>query len=131
MQDLYRRMGSAYGRLQRELVQPVIRRVIHILVKRGRIVLPSATPSIVDIRSESPLSSAQNQQDVMRFQGFVGQLLQTFGPQQVMLILNSLKTTNWLAGQFGLDRNLINTPEEQAAMIEQMSQMAAQQGAQG
>jgi hypothetical protein len=48
-----------------------------------------------------------------------------------MLILNSLKTTNWLAGQFGLDRNLINTPEEQAAMIEQMSQMAAQQGAQG
>jgi hypothetical protein len=130
MQDLYRRMGSAYGRLQRELVQPVIRRVIHILVKRGRIVLPSATPSIVDIRSESPLSSAQNQQDVMRFQGFVGQLLQTFGPQQVMLILNSLKTTNWLAGQFGLDRNLINTQEEQAAMIEQMSQMAAQQGGQ-
>ena len=129
MQDLYRRMGSAYGRLQRELVQPVIRRTIHILVKRGRIKLPSANGDVVDIRSESPLSSAQSQQDVMRFQGFVQQIVQSFGPQQAILILNSERTAQWLRGQFGLDAMLVNTPDEQQAMIQAMSQMAAQQGA--
>ena len=37
MADLSRRIGSAFGRLQAELVQPVLQRVIHIL--RNKVVL--------------------------------------------------------------------------------------------
>jgi hypothetical protein len=126
-QDLYRRMGSAYGRLQRELVQPVIRRVLHILVKRGEIKLPSIGGNVIDVRSESPLSSAQSLQDVQRFQQYVGTLAQAFGPQQAILILNSQRSAEWLRSQFGLDVQLVNTPEEQAKMMQQMAQVAAQQ----
>ncbi len=41
MADLSRRIGSAFGRLQAELVQPVLQRVIYILKKQGRIELPT------------------------------------------------------------------------------------------
>jgi hypothetical protein len=36
---LSRRIGSAFGRLQAELVQPVLQRVVYILKKQGRIEL--------------------------------------------------------------------------------------------
>ena len=41
MADLSRRIGSAFGRLQVELVQPVLQRVIYILKKQGRIEVPT------------------------------------------------------------------------------------------
>jgi hypothetical protein len=131
MQDLYRRMGSAYGRLQRELVQPVIRRTIYLLKKRGMIKLPPASHDLIDIRSESPLSSAQNQQDVLRFQQYAGTIVNTFGPERAMLILNSQRTAEWLRSQHGMRADLNNTPEEQQQLIGQLQQAMQGLGAGG
>ena len=41
MADLSRQIGSSFGRLQSEFINPLIRRVIYILKKQGRITLPS------------------------------------------------------------------------------------------
>ena len=41
MADLSRRIGSSFGRLQAELVQPVLQRVVYILKKQGRINIPT------------------------------------------------------------------------------------------
>ncbi len=127
MQDLYRRMGSAYGRLQRELVQPVVRRVLYILRKKGRIKVPSLNGRVIEIRAESPLSSAQNQQDVMRFQGFASTLAQTFGPQQVIAVLNGARTAQWLRSQYGLDASLVNNEEEMQQVLAMMANAAQTQ----
>ena len=40
MADLSRQIGSAFGRLQAELVNPVLQRVVYILKKQGRIKIP-------------------------------------------------------------------------------------------
>ena len=62
MADLSRRIGSAFGRLQVELVQPVLQRVVHILKKQGRIEVPTINGREVKIRSVSPLAQAQANQ---------------------------------------------------------------------
>ena len=41
MADLSKRMGAAFGRLQSEMVQPVLQRVVYILKKQGRIDMPT------------------------------------------------------------------------------------------
>ena len=64
MADLSRRIGSAFGRLQAELVQPVLQRVVYILKKQGRIELPTINGREVKVRSVSPLAQAQANQDI-------------------------------------------------------------------
>ena len=71
MADLSRRIGSAFGRLQAELVQPVLQRVIHILKKQGRIELPTVNGREVKIRSVSPLAQAQSNQDITAVSRFL------------------------------------------------------------
>ena len=54
MADLSRRIGSAFGRLQAELVQPVLQRVVYILKKQGRMNY-TINGREVKVRSVSPL----------------------------------------------------------------------------
>ena len=56
MADLSRKIGSAFGRLQAEMVQPVLQRVVYILKKQGRIEMPTVNGREVKIRSVSPLA---------------------------------------------------------------------------
>lgn len=131
MQDLYRRMGSAYGRLQRELVQPVIRRTIWLLKQTGRISLPSVDGDLVEIKSESPLASAQKDQDVQRMMEFAGALQGTFGQQlPLMMLMEPNKVAKWLADRKDIRADLFYTEEQQAQMLQQMQQMAQQMGPQ-
>ena len=71
MADLSRRIGSAFGRLQAEMVQPVLQRVIYILKKQGRIDLPTVNGREVKIRSVSPLAQAQSNQDISTVNRFL------------------------------------------------------------
>ena len=64
MADLSRQIGSAFGRLQAELVNPVLQRVVYILKKQGRIKIPVINGREIKIKSSSPLAQAQHQQDV-------------------------------------------------------------------
>jgi len=131
MQDLYRRMGSAYGRLQRELVQPVIRRTIWLLKQTGRISLPSVDGDLVEIKSESPLASAQKDQDVQRMMEFAGALQGTFGQQlPLMMLMEPNKVAKWLADRKDIRADLFYTEEQQQQMLQQMQQMAQQMGPQ-
>ena len=122
--DLYRRIGSAYGRLQRELVQPIVRRVVYILRKKGRIKAPQIGPGVMQIVSVSPLASAQAQEDVLKFQQFAGMIAGTFGPQLVAMLLKPYQSVDWLATQQGIRKDLIYSEAEQQQMQQQLMQAA-------
>ena len=62
MADLSRQIGSSFGRLQSEFVNPLLRRVIRILTKQGRIELPRIDGKEVKVVPRSPLAQAQHQQ---------------------------------------------------------------------
>lgn len=131
MADLYRRMGSAYGRLQRELVQPLIRRVIYLLRKSGRIQLPDISGEALSIISVSPLSSAQAQEQVQKFQMYSGIMAQTFGPDRLPLVINPGEASAWLAEQFEMPKRILYTGDQQNQLLQQMQAAAAAGGASG
>lgn len=121
--DLYRRIGSAYGRLQQELVQPIVRRVLYVMRKRGLIDMPLGK-GLVEVHSVSPLASAQAQEDVLKFQQFVQMVAGTFGPQMMTMLIKPGPTVDWLASQQGVRKDLLYSEQEQVQMAQQMASMA-------
>jgi hypothetical protein len=128
MADLSRRIGSAFGRLQAELVQPVLQRVIYILKKQGRITVPTINGREVKIRSVSPLAQAQANQDISNVARYLQLVGGTFGPEMLQMLIDSEKTAIHLAKKFGVPESLIRD-EEQRKQIAAIAQQLAQQQA--
>jgi hypothetical protein len=127
MADLSRRIGSAFGRLQAELVQPVLQRVIYILKKQGRIEVPTVNGREVKVKSVSPLAQAQANQDISSIARFLELVNGTFGPEMAMVIINSEETAAHLAKKFGVPDSLIRDEEERKQIVAMMQQMQQQQ----
>ena len=129
MADLSRRIGSAFGRLQAELVQPVLQRVIYILKKQGRIEVPTVNGREIKVKSVSPLAQAQANQDITAISRFLELTQGAFGPETLQLLVNSEETAAYLAKKFGVPDNLIRDEaqrKEIVALMQQMQQSQAQ-----
>lgn len=126
MADLSRRVGSAFGRLQAELVQPVLQRVIYILKKQGRIEIPTVNGREVKIRSVSPLAQAQANSDISNVARYLQLVGGVFGPEMLQLLIDGEQTAIHLAKKFGVPESLIRD-EEQRKQIAAMAQQIAQQ----
>jgi len=127
MADLSRRIGSAFGRLQAELVQPVLQRVVYILKKQGRIELPSINGREVKVRSVSPLAQAQANQDITSVARFLELVQGRFGPEITNILINSEETAAYLAKKFGVPDKLVRDLEERKQLVAMAQQYAAQQ----
>ena len=123
MADLSRQIGSSFGRLQSELITPLLKRIIRILSKQGRIDIPKVNGREVKIAPRSPLAQAQHLQDVAdvtRFNEIIGA---TFGPQMVNLIVDQNTTAKYLAEKMNLPERLIRNEEEQQELVNRLQQM--------
>ena len=130
MADLSRQIGSAFGRLQAEFVQPVLKRVIHILKKQGRINIPSVNGREIKVQAESPLARAQLQQDITQLSRYLELIGGVFGPQMLMMVVKGDKTAEYLAQKFGIPTDLIRSEVEKQQMAAGIAQLASQaQGA--
>ena len=126
MADLSRQIGSSFGRLQSEFVNPLLRRVIRILTKQGRIELPRIDGKEVKVVPRSPLAQAQHQQDVAdvtRFNEIIGM---TFGPQMLNMIVKQDEVAKYLATKMNLPEKLIRDAAEQQELANQLQNMAQQ-----
>lgn len=123
MADLSRRIGSAFGRLQIELVQPVLQRVIYILKKQGRIEVPTINGREIKIKSVSPLAQAQANQDISAVSRFLELAQSAFGPEAMQILINSEMTAAYLAKKFGVPDSLIRDEEERKEIVALMQQM--------
>jgi len=131
MADLSRQIGAAFGRLQAEMVTPLLRRVIFILKKQGRINLPTVNGREVKVRSTSPLAQAQAQQDIVAFDRFVELVGTRFGPQLINLLVKSEDAAKYLADKFGVPERLLRSDEERTQLVAQLTQSMQAQQAQG
>jgi hypothetical protein len=127
MADLSRRIGSAFGRLQAEMVQPILQRVVYILKKQGRIDLPTVNGREVKVRSVSPLAQAQSNQDITTVARFLEVVGANFGPDMVNMLIDSEETAVYLAKKFGVPDGLIRDQADREALQQQMQQMAQMQ----
>jgi len=137
MADLSRQIGSAFGRLQSELVQPVLQRVIYILRKQGRIDIPTVNGRQVKVRSVSPLSQGQAKADINNTAAWMQLVLQSFGPEVMNLLISGEDVAAHLAKKFNVPDSLIRDASQRQEMIQlmqqaqQMQQMQQQQQPQG
>jgi len=123
MADLSRRIGSAFGRLQAEMVQPILQRVVYILKKQGRIEIPTINGREVKVKSVSPLAQAQANQDIASVSRFIGLVANTFGPATLNLLISSEEVAVYLAKKFGVPDNLVRDSFERQQMIQMAQQL--------
>ena len=126
MADLSRQIGSSFGRLQSELINPLLRRIIRILSKQGRIEIPKVNGREVKIAPRSPLAQAQHLQDVADVSRFNEIIAGTFGPQMINVIVNQNETAKYLAEKMNLPEKLIRNEDEQKAIVQQMNELSQQ-----
>ena len=127
MADLSRRIGSAFGRLQAEMVQPILQRVVYILKKQGRIELPTINGREIKVRATSPLAQAQANQDISSISRYLQLVGGTFGPEILNLLVSSEDVAVHLAKKFGGPDTLVRDKVDREQLIQAAQQMAAQQ----
>jgi hypothetical protein len=134
-EEKLRLMGPVLGRLQTELLGPMVERVFNLLNRRGK--FPPA-PQILDgadydIEYVSPLARAQRQTDangLLRVFEIASPIIQ-MQPESAQIV-NGEDTIRWLGDLFGTPNSLFKSEEEMAQIrqqqAEQQQMMQLQEG---
>jgi len=126
--ELATNLGSAFGRLMTEIMIPLVSRTLYVLDRQGFIRMPLKVNGVqVKVVPVSPLAEAPKMEEVNQLLNFM-QIANAMGPMGQTL-LNIPEMVDFIAEKMGIDARLLNTPEEQQAMMQQMQQamMAEQQ----
>lgn len=128
-QELVKRIGSAFGRLQYELLSPLVNRVLDLLDEQGLIDIGGlrVDGNIIAIEHISPLASAQGEEDFTAMRRYAEFLTQTFGPQMAMALMKPDKMSQEAARKLKVPEKLIPSDEE-FEEIKKQAAAAAQSG---
>ncbi len=125
--ELAKRIGSAFGRLQTEVLVPILKRVVYILTRRGLLQPLQLDGRDIEIKFLSPLAKAQDAEDIINVQQAVQFVLQNAGPDQAKIGFKQEDFGTWVASKTGMPAELVRTPTEKAQVI-QAGAEAAQAG---
>ena len=125
--ELAKRIGSAFGRLQTEVLVPILKRVVHILTRRGLLQPIQLDGRDIEIKFLSPLAKAQDGEDIINVQQAVQFVLQNAGPDQAKIGFKLEDFGTWVAAKTGMPAELVRSETEKARII-QAGAEAAQQG---
>jgi len=107
--EMARLLGATYGRLQSELLVPLVNRAVSILHRRGEFEDISIDGRVIDVEYSSPLARQRNRQEA---QGALQWLdtVSMLGPE-ALSIVDTAATARWLAKSFGVPAELIVEPD--------------------
>ena len=114
--EIARILGAAFGRLQSELLTPLLKRAFHILRRRGDILNFDLDGKIVDLQYKSPLALAQSRKDVSNVTEWV-RMLSSFGADALAAV-NVSEASRWLGRTLCVPSNLMRETSE--AISEEM-----------
>jgi hypothetical protein len=130
-EEKMRLLGPVLGRLQSELLQPLISRSFALLLRAG--LLPPAPEELqgqdIDIEYVSPLAKAQKLTDLQSMLRGFEVMMQVAEIAPVMDYLDSDKLVQYLVEVTGIPARVIRSDEE-VARIRRQAQQAQQQQAQ-
>lgn len=106
--EMARLLGATYGRLQSELLSPLVARAMAILIRRGEIEDIHIDGATIDLEYRSPLARQQSRQDA---QGVLNwfDALASIGPE-AMATINQDAAARWLGKVFAVPPELIKDP---------------------
>jgi hypothetical protein len=103
--EMARVLGATYGRLQAELVMPLLARALSILARRGEIPELHLDGRSVDVSHRSPLAQAQRQRDVQTILRWI-EAVQAMGPE-AQPALDAAAAARWLGRALGVPAELM------------------------
>ncbi len=132
-QELANRIGSAFGRLQFELIAPIINRILFLLDEQGIIDLGGfiVDGNVIQIQHKSPLAAAQNAREFQANQSLAEVMMANFGPQIAALVINPMKFAEVSAELLGSNLDIVNSKEQQEQIQQTVAQILAAQQQQG
>lgn len=103
-QELVKRIGSSFGRLQFELLGPLVQRVLYVLEEQGLLDLNPFRVGAEGISIEyvSPLAMAQDQEELMGIMQYVEFVSKHFGSSHPILQLKAGKIAEKVAEFLGV-----------------------------
>ncbi len=120
--------GGAFGRLQRELIQPLVARAIDVCdhMSIPGIEWNTLKPDqlLSKVKVISPMARAQEMGDAANFTNFVSVLAQTGGQELVDLMVDMEAQAPWLGDLMGVPARTMRTQEERRQVKDQMAQAA-------
>lgn len=127
-QELARRIGSAFGKLQYELIGPLVNRLLSILDELALIDLGDfkVDGNTLAIEHISPLAQAQDEEDITRDIRFVETIAGLFGPQTALGITDPFKFARALAEKLNVDPEIVASEEQEQLLKQALAQQAAQ-----
>jgi len=128
-EEKMRLLGPVLGRLQSELLQPLISRSFALLLRNG--LLPAAPEQLqgqdIDIEYVSPLAKAQRLTDLQSMLRGFEVMMQVAEIAPVMDYLDSDKLVQYLVEVTGIPARVIRSDDEVARIRRQQQQAQAQQ----
>jgi Bacteriophage head to tail connecting protein len=114
--EMTRLLGATYGRLQAELLTPLLSRAIAILRRRGEIPDLALDGRLVDLQYKSPLARLQAQQDVQSTLLWL-ETTAKMGAEAVAAVDLSA-TARWLGDRLGVPGQLIRDADLPDALLQ-------------
>lgn len=131
--EMARQLGATFGRLQSELLNPLLLRAVTILQRRGEIPRFALDGREVALVQQSPLARLQAQGDVQGVLSWLQQL-QALGPAALQVV-DSVAVARWLGrtlgvpGEFLIEAGEAGAEEASGGMaMPQLQQMLQQLG---
>lgn len=123
-QELAKRIGSAFGRLQYEFITPLINRLLFILEDLDMIDLGEfrVDGRVIALEHISPLAQAEDQEDLASIERLAGIVVQIFGPQVALGLLKPEKLVPEIAELLNIKPGLVPSEEEIIKLGQQVGQ---------
>ena len=127
-QELSKRIGSAFGRLQYEFLNPLIKRVIDILETLGVIDVSDLEidGQIADIEYSSPLALAENEEKSMKMVQALGVVRDLFGQEALLMTTDIKKAIENVFTLSGVELEVLNDDAKLQQLMQIMTQLAEQ-----
>lgn len=127
-QELSKRIGSAYGRLNHEFRNPFINACLAVLDANGHINMNKykVDGRIIDLESVSPLAQMQRQDEIDNLFAAIEFAAGFYGPQAAAAYYPPNKVLPFLNVELNISSDVINTPEQVNDAMAKLASAAAQ-----
>jgi len=127
-QELAKRIGSAFGRLQFELIQPLVNRCLDILEELGLVDLAELRVDGTNLAIEhvSPLAQAQAEEETLAIMRYLEMLAGLYGPEALQIAAPLDKTITEVGPRLNVPTSMIpsSTEIKDAQAKAQLAQLA-------
>jgi hypothetical protein len=112
--EMTRLLGAMFGRLQAELLSPLVHRAVGVLRRRGELPGFTVDGTAVELQSRAPLARLQARQDVQNVLLWL-ETITRLGPE-ASNVLNMGEAARWLATMLGVPDELVAEPAPLASL---------------